>query len=210
MFDRVLVVSPHTDDGELGCGGTISKFIDDGKEVFYTALSSCEKSVPLGYPRNILKKEVHDALDILGIPETNRFIYNFENRIFPSIRYEIFETLEKLSKEIKPDLVLVPEINDTHQDHSTTVEEAIRAFRRDNGSLISYELPWNNLSFKTSFFVKLDEAHIERKMKALSCYKTQQDKRYFSDKFILSMAEARAAQINTKFAEAFNVIKIIY
>lgn len=210
MFERVLVVSPHTDDGELGCGGTISKFIDEGKEVFYTALSACEKSVPKGYPKDILKKEVHDALDILGIPVKNRFIFNFENRIFPSIRYEIFETLENLSKEIKPDLVLVPEINDTHQDHSTTVEEAIRAFRRDNGSLISYELPWNNLSFKTSFFVKLDEAHIERKIRALSCYKTQQDKRYFSDKFILSMAEARAAQINTKFAEAFNVIKIIY
>ena len=44
MFERILVISPHTDDGELGCGGSIAKFVDEGKEVFYAALSTCEKS----------------------------------------------------------------------------------------------------------------------------------------------------------------------
>ena len=44
-FDRVLTLSPHTDDGELGCGGTIARFIDEGKEVYYIVVSTCEKSV---------------------------------------------------------------------------------------------------------------------------------------------------------------------
>lgn len=210
MYERILVVSPHTDDGELGCGGTIARMIEDGKEVFYTALSSCEKSVPDGCQKDILRQEVHKALDILGVPKNNRFIYSFENRIFPAIRHQIFEALEDLHKEIQPELVLVPSLEDTHQDHSTTTKEAIRAFRRDKGSLISYELPWNNLSFRTSLYFKLEEKYINKKINALKCYKSQINKRYFSEKFILAIAEARAAQIDAKFAEAFDVIKLIF
>jgi len=55
MFNRILVLSPHTDDGELGCGGAVSRFVEEGKHVTYAALSCCEKSVPPGYPRDILR-----------------------------------------------------------------------------------------------------------------------------------------------------------
>jgi LmbE family N-acetylglucosaminyl deacetylase len=210
MFQKILVVSPHTDDGELGCGGTIAKYLEDGKDVYYVALSICEKSVPPGYDKSILLQEVEEALDKLGINKAHRFIYRFENRVFPTIRHSIFETLENLQKELKPDLILIPDINDTHQDHSTTAQEAIRAFRQERGSIFSYELPWNNLSFKTACFIKLDECHIKKKIDALKCYKTQEDKRYFTEKFIRAIAEARATQINAKYAEAFDVIKLIY
>ena len=209
MFDKVLIISPHTDDGELGCGGTIAKLIEEDKELFYTALSSCEKSVAKGLPKDILKKEVNKALDVLKIPKNNRFIFNFENRIFPLLHYEIYEALEELEQKIQPDLVLIPSINDTHQDHSTTAQEAIRAFRRGKGSIVSYETPWNNLSFTTSLFVKLEDRHMKMKLRALDCYTTQAKKRYFTSKYIMSIAEARAAQIDSKYAEAFNVVKIL-
>ncbi len=42
-FQRILVLAPHTDDGEFGCGGSIAKFIEAGKEVFYAAFSTAEK-----------------------------------------------------------------------------------------------------------------------------------------------------------------------
>jgi len=210
MFDRVLIISPHTDDGELGCGGSIARFIDEGKEVYYSALSTCEKSVPEGYPKDTLRREVEDALDVLRLPRSNRFIYSYENRIFPMINHDIFKTLEELRREIGPDIIFIPSRQDTHQDHSTTFHESLRAFRRGFSSILSYELPWNNLSFHTSFFLKLEEEHITRKVDALKCYKTQADKRYFSEKFIRSIAEARATQIDTSYAEAFEAIKIIY
>ena len=41
--DRVLVLAPHTDDGEFGCGGTISRFVQEGKEIFYAAFSTAEE-----------------------------------------------------------------------------------------------------------------------------------------------------------------------
>ena len=50
---RVLVLSPHIDDGEFGCGGTIARLSREGYEVFYAAFSTAETSVPAGYPPNI-------------------------------------------------------------------------------------------------------------------------------------------------------------
>lgn len=56
--NNILVLAPHTDDGELGLGGTISKLITEGKKVTYVAFSTAEESVPEGFPKDILKTEV--------------------------------------------------------------------------------------------------------------------------------------------------------
>ena len=74
---NILILAPHTDDGELGCGATISKYIDEGKKVYYVAFSICEESVPEGYPENILETEVKKATKVLGIKQENLFIYKF-------------------------------------------------------------------------------------------------------------------------------------
>tara|TARA_Y100000739_G_C20308302_1_gene328716 strand:+ start:165 stop:359 length:195 start_codon:yes stop_codon:yes gene_type:complete len=58
MKNKILVLAPHTDDGEIGCGGSIARFIDEGKEIYYIAFSKCEESVPKGFPKNILEEEV--------------------------------------------------------------------------------------------------------------------------------------------------------
>ncbi|MCP4668353.1 MAG: PIG-L family deacetylase, partial [Deltaproteobacteria bacterium] len=50
---KILVLAPHTDDGEFGCGGSIARFIKDGAEVYYATFSLCEESVPKLMPRDI-------------------------------------------------------------------------------------------------------------------------------------------------------------
>ena len=65
-FYTILVLAPHTDDGEFGCGGSISKWVNEGKEVYYVAFSSAEKSVLKEMPKDILK-EVQEATKVLGI-----------------------------------------------------------------------------------------------------------------------------------------------
>jgi len=45
---RVLVLAPHTDDAELGCGGTIARLLTDGADVFVAAFSTAEESLPPG------------------------------------------------------------------------------------------------------------------------------------------------------------------
>ena len=105
MFSRVLILAPHTDDGELGCGGTIARFVEEGKEVYYAAFSVAEKSVPEGFPKNILEMEVRKAMKILGVPESNLLIYRYEVRTFSYHRQEILEDIISLRNALQPCLL---------------------------------------------------------------------------------------------------------
>ena len=205
MAKKILIISPHTDDGELGCGGTIAKLIEEGNEVEYVALSCCEKSVPSQYPRDILSREVKAATKILGIE--NPILFSFEVREFPKLRQEILDALIRLRMKIHPDMVFTPSRFDTHQDHKTTVEETIRAFKQC--TILGYEQPWNNITFNTLAFVPLREEHITKKIDALNCYETQKDRSYLNPDFIRGLALTRGTQIEDKYAEAFEVIKWI-
>ena len=128
-FDNVFVLAPHTDDGELGAGGTISKLIERGSNVYYFAFSTAEESVPDGFPKDILKTEVYQATSLLGIPSKNVVIYDYPVRKLNYARQEILENLMKHRSEMLPDLVLMPSLNDIHQDHSTIAHEGLRAFK---------------------------------------------------------------------------------
>ena len=61
MFDKILILAPHTDDGEFGCGGSIAKFIDQGAQVSYAAFSTAEESLPPELPPDTLEKELKAA-----------------------------------------------------------------------------------------------------------------------------------------------------
>lgn len=207
QFKKVLVLAPHTDDGELGAGGYISQLLEQGAQVYYAAFSTAEESVPSGFPKDILKIEVAAATARLGICPENLFIYNYQVRKLNYFRQEILEDLVKLRMEINPDLVLLPSLKDIHQDHITVAQEGLRAFK--NTSIFGYELIWNNLSFDTTCFMKLDKKHIEKKISALSCYESQGKRDYMSSDFILSLARTRGVQIGTSYAEAFEVVRLI-
>ena len=206
-FDRVLILSPHTDDGELTSGGTIAKFIDQDKEIFYAALSSCEKSVPDCYEKNILIQECKSALDELDVPQKNIFFFDFEVREFQKYRQEILDKLIQLSREIQPDLVICPSSFDIHQDHQTVYNESLRAFKK-NASIWGMEHPWNNITFRTDIFIELEQKHLQKKINALSKYGSQSSKEYFNEDYIRACAFARGMNIGIKSAEVFECIRI--
>ena len=203
--NTVLVLAPHTDDGEFGCGGSIVKFLEEGKEVYYVAFSTAEESVPVGMPKNILETEVKEAMKRLGLPASNLVLYKFQVRKLNYVRQEILEELVKIKKEINPDLVFIPSPNDLHQDHYTVAMEGMRAFKQV--SILGYEIPWNNITFHTQAFVKLEKRYIERKVEALKAYKSQSHKFYATSDFIWSLARTRGVQIGTEYAETFEVIR---
>ncbi len=206
-FKKVFVLAPHTDDGELGAGGTIARLIENDAEVYYFAFSTAEESVPDGHPSNILETEVKNATKKLGIKKENVIIYHYKVRKLNYARQEILEDLIKHKRKILPDLVLMPSLHDIHQDHSTIAQEGLRAFK--NCTILGYELIWNNLTFNTTSFVKLDNRHIKRKYKALKEYKSQKGRVYMSKEFIYALATTRGVQIGTKYAESFEVIRWI-
>ena len=206
-FKKVLVLAPHTDDGELGAGGTIAKLLDAGADVYYMAFSTAEESVPDHLPKNTLEIEVKAATKKLGIEQNNLIIFKYQVRKLNYVRQEILEELVNIKSKISFDLVLLPSLNDIHQDHSTVATEGVRAFK--NTTILGYELIWNNLTFSTTAFVKLDVSAVNRKIEALQCYKSQNTRDYMNEKFIKSLAHTRGVQIGSEYAEAFEVIRWI-
>jgi LmbE family N-acetylglucosaminyl deacetylase len=206
--ERVIIFAPHTDDGEIGCGGTIVKFIEAGKQVYYIAFSIARTSaVQNGFPENILEIEVKKATEVLGIPGDNLILYDFPVRRFPEIRQRILEEMIKLRKELRPDLIFVPSLSDIHQDHEVVAREGLRAFKRH--TILGYEEPWNNIIFESRSFVTLEKRHIEKKVAALKCYQSQRHRTYLSERAIWGMAELRGTQLEGGYAEAFEVLRWI-
>ena len=204
---KILVLAPHADDGELGCGGSIAKFRAEGKEVFYAAFCLCSRSLPSDLPANTLELECKKATSILGIPSTNLILFNYEVRELPASRQKILEELLQLNKHVNPDMVLLPAASDIHQDHQVIHQEGMRAFK--NTTLAGYELPWNNYSFHNSFFIRLTETQIEKKVNSLKEYRSQAKRNYMQEDFIRSLAKVRGVQCNSEYAEAFEIYKII-
>ena len=204
---KILVLAPHTDDAEFGCGSTISRLIENGNEVYFAAFSACEQSVLKDFPSDILITEVKAASKTLGVKDENLILFDYEVRTFNYRRQEILDTIISLKKDIKPDVVFIPSLNDIHQDHATISNEAFRAFKFS--SVLCYELPWNNISFSTSCFMVLEEKHVLKKIEALKQYKSQAHRPYASEEFIRSLARVRGVQINTNYAECFEMLRWI-
>lgn len=204
---RILILAPHTDDGEFGCGGTIAKLIEEGHDVYYAAFSACQQSVLPQFPSDILITEVKAATTVLGIRPENLVLFDYDVRTFGYHRQEILDDLIKLRSEIAPDIVFMPEKDDVHQDHQTIAQEGLRAFKFS--SVLSYELPWNNITFTTSSFVHLSEEQVVVKINALREYQSQAHRPYSDEDFIRSMARIRGVQIGTQYAEAFDIIRWI-
>jgi LmbE family N-acetylglucosaminyl deacetylase len=205
---RVLALSPHTDDVELGCGGTLARWADEGAAIFTAAFSTAETSLPAGSAPGRLAGECDLALDELGVPRENRFVFGFPVRHFGAHRQDVLDHMIRLGREVEPEVVLVPSGADLHQDHSVVHAESLRAFR--HLTMLGYEATWNTIAFPAQAFVVLDETHLRRKLAALSCYESQAElaRPYFSEDYIRGLAKVRGVQVKAVHAEAFEAIRV--
>lgn len=184
-----------------------AKAVNNHAAVKYVAFSSADEALLGGFPAGTLKDELLTATSGLGIPSENvqRLRYKVSN--FTPRRHEILEDMLNLRGSFDPDIVLVPSLNDLHQDHRTVAEECRRMFKMT--SVLGYGVPWKNISFDTLAFSVLDETQVSKKIDALLCYKSQMHRDYLNADFIRSPATTRGVQIAASFAEAFEVIRWI-
>lgn len=208
---RVLLLSPHTDDAELGAGGTMARFMEEGAEIFVVVFSTCEDSLPDGSPQNTLLEECNSAYDFIGVLKSNRMIYHYPVRRLAEYRQEVLDILVKVKKDIVPDLVILPSGFDLHQDHQVVYMEGVRAYLKTS-SIWGYELPWNHKQFSPMQFVRLEEKHIISKIQMLLYYKSQLalKRPYFCEDFIKGLARVRGVQASCEYSEAFEIIRQNY
>lgn len=203
---RIIAFAPHTDDIELGCGATISKYIEEGCEIKYVAFSMCEEWVPKEFPEDILFYEATKAAKSLGVKGENIHIYKFRATELWKVRDKIFDIMFELNKSFAPNMIFCHSKKDLHQDHSSVALECERVFK--SSTILGYEMPWNNTEFKSNCHIKVNAKDIENKIKALNFYESQKYKNYIDEDFIWSLAKIRGVQIQEKYAEAFEVVRV--
>ena len=206
---RILILAPHTDDAELGCGGNIARLTEQGAEVYVAAFSTAEASVPKHAPPDTLEQEFYASMSILGVPRDRLFVFHYPVRWFSSLRQEILEELVSLRNIVRPEMLFLPSSQDMHQDHQVIHQEGLRAFKET--TVFGYELPWNQLALSAQAFISLEPRFVQRKWEALSAYHSQIELRrsYFTREFIEGLARLRGTQIKREWAEAYEVLRLI-
>ena len=203
----IFVLSPHTDDGELGCGASINRFVEEGDTIIHIIFSLCKDSLPAGLAPDTLATEAKKANAILGVKPENLLLLDYPVRRFNESRQSILDEMIKLQKQYKPTIIFIPSSTDIHQDHGVIHSEALRAFK--HCTIYGYEMPWNNYLFNGTSFIAVNETNLNKKVVALSAYQSQQHRKYMQPDFITSLTKVRGVQAGVLYAECFETIRTI-
>lgn len=193
---NALFIAPHVDDSEISCGGTIAKLVEKGIDVCVVTFSHI-------YGEKNLMHEFQVSMDSLGIADYD--LYGMSTRYFNQNTQTVAEKLRYLEDQ-KWDMVFTTDPNDRHPDHATIGRETIRIF--GNSSIVTYCSPFNSLSMDENYYIEISEAHLEKKLAALACYKSQQHRTYMQPEVVRANAVVRGLQSGFKLAEAFRVVKL--
>jgi N-acetylglucosamine malate deacetylase 1 len=194
---KYLFVASHADDLELCCGGYISRQIECGFEVTILCLSQIYNGICLR----------GEWLQSMAVLKPDHFeLHNFKVRDFQLYRQQILQLLYDYSKS-NYDYVITHSANDFHIDHKIVGEESIRAFKHCN--LITYLAQWNQRTYHNNYFVELTESNLNKKIEAITCYKSQSEKNYTSPDYIRANAVNNGVIAGVKYAEAYEVINYL-
>ena len=199
---KVCFIGAHPDDIEIGCGALIAH-ISGKTEVKCYTLSDNQKNPLL---KNVVD-EHYASMAVLGVPEENVFLGEFQTRHFPQARQEILEYLININNTFHPEIVFVHTKSDIHQDHATVTEEGLRAFR--GTTVLGFDVIRSSYGFFPSFLVEVSEEDVKQKIAALAEYKTYESKYYFDPEVTRATLIRHGALAERPFAEGFDILRII-
>jgi LmbE family N-acetylglucosaminyl deacetylase len=199
---RILAVSPHPDDLEIGCGGTLLKYARRGADI--TALIMTDGS--LGGPSEARREEQEASAGIIGIRQV--LWGGFRDADLPGDR-EVIDTIEETLREIRPTFLFVPFGQDTHQDHRKISSAALSATRYSRNVLF-YECP-TSVNFHPTIFVDIG-AEFDDKIASLAAHRTQVKRTHIEGlpitEIARSMAHFRGSQSRVSHAEGFQAVRL--
>jgi LmbE family N-acetylglucosaminyl deacetylase len=202
---NVLCLGAHSDDIEIGCGGTILRLRTEvPKARFYWVVFSGNG--------NRAEEALQSANTILAETESKRIdVQSFRESYFPFVGGEIKDHFEKIKREFIPDMVFTHYADDAHQDHRLISNLTWNTFR-DN-FILEYEIPKYDGDLKTpNLYIHLDEHVVRNKIALISnFFKTQKEKLWFSEETFKSIMRIRGIESNSPsgYAEAFHCRKIV-
>ena len=201
----ILCIGAHCDDIEIGCGGSILRWIREYPQASFVwvVLSS-----------NALREQEARASAerlLAGAGQSRIIIKTFRNGYFPFAGAEIKDFFEVLKLEVSPDVVLTHYREDRHQDHRLVSDLTWNTFR--DHFILEYEIPkYDGDMGVPNLFVRLDDAVCTEKVETiLECFPSQSGKQWFSRDTFFSLMRLRGVEASsvTGYAEAFYCRKAV-
>ena len=202
--NTVLCLGAHSDDIEIGCGGSLLQMIDvnPNLEVHWCVFSG----------DHVRKKEAQASAEqfVSGAEKSSIETYDFRDSFFPDQWAEIKASLSALAERIKPDLIFSHRLEDRHQDHRVVSELTWCAFR--DHLILEYEIPkYEGDLGNPNWYVPISERHCGKKIETLlECFDSQLNKPWFDDELFRSLMRVRGNECNSssRYAEAFYCRKV--
>jgi LmbE family N-acetylglucosaminyl deacetylase len=200
----VLCLGAHSDDIEIGCGGTILKLLATRRDV------SVVWVVLSGDAARAKEARTGAKLFLRGAKRTRVECHDFRVSYFPSEQPRIKDVFEELKASVSPDLIFTHTRHDLHQDHRVVCELTWNTFR--SHTILEYEIvKYDGDTGAPNVFVELTRPIVDRKTRHLmTCFGTQRDKQWFSAETFAGIARLRGVQCAARhgFAEAFYARKL--
>jgi LmbE family N-acetylglucosaminyl deacetylase len=201
---HVLCLGAHSDDIEIGCGGTILRLLEVQPAV-------CVDWVVFSSSAPRRREALHSAGLFLKRAKSKKIIIrSYRDGFFPYLGAKIKDEFERLKRRVNPSLVFTHYRHDLHQDHRVLNELTWNTFR--NHLILEYEIPkYDGDLGSPNVFSSLDESTCRKKAAFLQqAFRTQASKQWFSDDTFLALTRLRGVEASspTGFAEAFYARKI--
>jgi len=202
---HILCLGAHSDDIEIGCGGTILELIRSRHKLHFHWVVFSSGS---GREREARRSA---ALFLKGAAKQEVTVLDFRNSFFPAEQVQIKEFFEGLKSKLSPDVILTHTREDLHQDHRVINQLTWNTWR--NHFILEYEIPkYDGDLGRPNFYVPFDRKVCARKIKYLmSCFKTQSNKHWFTEDTFQGLMRLRGLEANSagRFAEAYYARKVV-
>ena len=220
---KILIIAAHPDDEILGCGGTVARMVKEGCEAYTLILGEGITSRDEVRDRakregeiSKLRKQIYKANEIIGVKDV--FVYDFPDNRFDTVSLlDIVKVVEKVKKEIQPDIIFTHYEHDLNIDHQITYRAVITATRpmvyESVKTIYSFEVlsstEWKYpQGYSPNVFVDISDT-LDLKIKAMTEYTSElcQYPHPRSVEGIKVKAQMRGMEVGCKFAEAFMLIR---
>lgn len=200
----LLCLGAHSDDIEIGAGGSILRWIASGVRlnVHWCVLSAAGARAK--------EAEASAAAFLEGSARFEIKLAAFRDSFFPYQGAELKEWFAALKAAVDPDVVLTHGRDDAHQDHREICQLTWNAFR--NHLILEYEIPkWDGDLGQPNCYVALEAGILERKIELLlNHFGTQRSKDWFDRETFQGLARLRGVECRAPsgYAEAFSLRKV--
>ncbi|MGD9697149.1 MAG: PIG-L deacetylase family protein [Thermoleophilia bacterium] len=198
---RILAIGAHSDDVEIGCGGTMLRLAREHPEAAITWVCLCGSGTR--------GDEARASAEAFLPGRVNCIATEFRDGFLPQQATEVKEVFEGLKAE-RPDLILTHQPDDLHQDHRLCAELALQTFR--DHLILGYEIPkYDGDLGRPAVYVPLDPADARGKVDHLMAhFGSQRSKKWFSEDLFLGLMRLRGMEAAVEgHAEAFYVRKAV-